>query len=190
MVSRMSSGSSRSTYIDGYLRLYAVNAVSLFTAFIANLFLLGHMSSRIPFHIAQPMTISGFFVASILLIGLVAAVPVKLQGPGQTLAQGYYYACMAAFIYMLIAILLSATLIGVYLGKYSREYKLTMAQRSLMFQTMTFVGYLLAAAAVYSRIEGWFFLDAVYFATVTLFTIGFGDFTPVRECILWRTVPY
>jgi len=143
-------------------------------ALLANLFLLGHMSSRIPFHIAQPMTISGFFISSILLIGLVAAVPSYLQHPGQTLSQGFYYACMAAAIYFIIAALLTVTLIGVYMGKYSREYKLTMAQRSLMWQTVTFVGYFLAAAAVYSHIEGWLYLDAVYFTIVTLFTIGFG----------------
>lgn len=132
------------------------------------------MSDRIRFSIAQPITILGFFLASIFLIGLVAATPVYLQNPGQTLAQGFYYACFAAFIYFVIASLLVFTLVGVYLGKYSRHYKLTMAQRSLMWQTMTFVGYLLASAAVYSRVEGWFYLDAVYFVTVTLFTIGFG----------------
>lgn len=154
--------------------LYAVNAVSLAVALIANLSLLGHMSDRIRFSIAQPVTIIGFYMASVILIGLVIATPIHLQSQGKTLSQGFYYACFAAFIYFVIASLLLLTLLGVYLGKYSRHYKLTMTQRSLMWQTMTFVGYLLASAAVYSRIEGWFYLDAVYWVTVTLFTIGFG----------------
>lgn len=62
--------------------------------------------------------------------------------------------------------------------KFSRGYKLTMSQRSLMLQTLLFLGYLLAAGAVYSNIEDWEYLDAVYYVNVTLFTIGFGDFSP------------
>lgn len=47
-----------------------------------------------------------------------------------------------------------------------------------MVQTIAFIGYILAAAAVYSRIEGWDFLDAVYWTDVTILTIGFGDYAP------------
>lgn len=47
-----------------------------------------------------------------------------------------------------------------------------------MVQTIAFIGYILAAAAVYSRIEGWDFLDAVYWTDVTILTIGFGDYEP------------
>ena len=47
-----------------------------------------------------------------------------------------------------------------------------------MVQTMAFIGYILAAAAVYSRVEGWDFLDAVYWTDVTILTIGFGDYAP------------
>lgn len=136
------------------------------------------MTGRVRFGFTQPVTILSFFIASFLLVGIVAAVPRTLQGPGQTLAQAFYYATMAAGIYFILGCLMTATTYGVRFGRYSREYKLTMAQRSLMFQTTTFMGYVLCSAAVYSRIEGWFFLDAVYWATVTLFTIGYGDFAP------------
>ncbi len=47
-----------------------------------------------------------------------------------------------------------------------------------MVQTIFFIVYLLAAAAVFARIEGWKFLDAVYWTDVTIFTIGYGDFVP------------
>lgn len=136
------------------------------------------MTARLPYGLSQPVTLFGYFGASFLLIGIVAAVPRKLQSPGQTLAQGFYYAAMAAVIYFILGCLLLATTYGVFVRQFSREYKLTMSQRALMVQTTLFVGYLLAAAAVYARIEGWFFLDAVYWVTVTLFTIGFGDFAP------------
>lgn len=47
-----------------------------------------------------------------------------------------------------------------------------------MVQTIAFIGYILAAAAVYSRIEGWDYLDAVYWTDVTILTVGFGDYAP------------
>jgi potassium channel subfamily K len=43
---------------------------------------------------------------------------------------------------------------------------------------MSFITYLLLGALVYSHIEGWEYLNAVYWADVTLLTIGLGDFSP------------
>lgn len=162
-------------------RLIAVNAVSLLIAVVANLALILQMVGRIPFGVGHSMTIIGWYLASLLLIGLVAAVPGHLQlplGETRTFSQAYYYACFSAALYFVLSTMMVVTAYGVYIGNYSKEYKLTIAQRALMFQTVTFLGYLLAAAAVYARIEGWNFLDAVYWIDVTLFTIGFGDFAP------------
>lgn len=53
-----------------------------------------------------------------------------------------------------------------------------MSQRTLMLQTISFLVYLLSGAAVFSRVEGWKYLDAVYWADYTLLTVGIGDFSP------------
>lgn len=164
-----------------YCRLIAVNAVSLAIAIIANLALLANNFGRLPFRFAQPITILGWYISSLMLIGLVAAAPAHLplqSAQNRTFSQAYYYAILAAALYFLCASLLVATTIGVYLGRYSNDFKMTFSQRTLMVQVLLFLGYLLAAAAVYARIEGWDFLDAVYYIDVTLFTIGFGDFSP------------
>ena len=161
--------------------MYAVNAVSLIVAVATNFVFLAHMGSRLRFSIAQPITIAGWYSASSLLIGLVAAAPSHLllpTGDDRTFSQAYYYAILAAAIYFVLASMLVMTCLGVYLGRYSRDIKLTFSQRTLMVQTILFLAYLLAAAAVYSRVEGWEFLDAVYWADVTIFTIGYGDFSP------------
>jgi potassium channel subfamily K len=70
------------------------------------------------------------------------------------------------------------TVYGAYRGHYDKEFQLTMSQRTLMLQTISFLVYLLAGAAVYSHIEGWAFLDAVYWADFTLLTVGIGDYAP------------
>lgn len=161
--------------------LLAVNAVSLALALVANVALLGQMVDRIPFRIGAPVTIVGWYASSFMLIGLVAAAPAHLPLPAGTLStfsQAFYYACFAGALYFILSTMLSITACGVWMWHFSRGFQLTMNQRSLMLQTIMLLGYLLAAGAVYSSIEGWIYLDAVYFINVTLFTIGFGEFTP------------
>lgn len=165
----------------GASRLYVVIAIALAIAILANLALFGHMTNRVKFSVAVPLTIVGFYISSFLLIGLVAAAPKYLPlpaGENRTFSQAYYYGILAAAIYFIIATMMIFTARGVYIGHYTRYFKLTTAQRTLMLQVMLFLGYMLAAAVVYWDIEGWQFLDAVYFVDVTLFTMGFGDFSP------------
>ena len=161
-------------------RLLAVNGISLVIAIIANLALLLNMARRISFTVAQPITIFGWYISSILLIALVAAAPSKLQidDPYHIFSGAFYYAIMAAVLYFTVSSLMVLTVFGVYKGNYSREFKLTMSQRTLMIQTISFLVYLLAGAAVFSKIEGWRYLDTVYWADVTLLTVGFGDMAP------------
>ncbi len=162
--------------------LIAVNAVSLTFALIANLSLLLNMARRLRFEIAQPITIIGFWMASILLIILVAIAAHDFHKPGvahQALTQAYYYGIFAAGLYQIISFLMCITVWGAYKGHYSREFKLTMSQRTLMLQTISFLVYLMLGALIYSHIEGWQFLDAVYWADFTSLTIGIGDdYTP------------
>lgn len=163
-------------------RLIAVNAISLVCALIANMSLLLNMARRVPFQVAQPITIIGFWTASILLIALIAVASHHFHAVGvknQALTQAYYYAIFAAGLYQIISYLMCVTVYGAYKGYYSREFKLTVAQRTLMLQTISFLTYLLLGALVFSHVEGWKFLDAVYWADFTTLTIGIGaDYTP------------
>ncbi|KAI1619708.1 potassium channel-like protein [Exophiala viscosa] len=180
------SPESEGTHISDPAWLLAVNAVSLAIAVVANLFLLGQMTDRISYTRAAPCFISGWYVSSLLLLGLIAATPTHLPLPANTTAtysQAFFYGIFACVIYFILASMLLTTAINMKFRPppFSHTFKLTMSQRSLMLQTMLFCGYLLAAGAVYSRVEGWDFLDAVYFVNVTLFTIGLGDYHPLTH---------
>lgn len=77
---------------------------------------------------------------------------------------------------------------GAMKGYYPKDFQLTTSQRTLMLQTIMFLVYLLVGALVFSTVEGWDFLDAVYWADVTLFTVGFGDYsaaTPLGRGLLF-----
>lgn len=172
----------------------AINAISLVAALIANASLLLNMARRLRFSIAQPVTIAGFMLAAILLIADMAALtasptyrlteaanPLALPAGHHALSSAFYYAIFAAAIYVIISVLMCLTVYGANAGHYEKEFRLTASQRTLMLQTMSFVTYLLLGALVFSHVEEWEFLDAVYWADVTLLTVGIGDYSPATH---------
>lgn len=161
--------------------------MSLVFALIGNGSLLLNMSRRLKFTIAQPITIIGFLMAGLLLIVDMAVITSSptyfLTGRNapdarHALTSAYYYAIFAAVFYIIIGLLMCLTVYGALKEYYERDFRLTPSQRTLMLQTMSFMAYLLLGALVFSKIEGWNYLDAVYWADVTLLTVGLGDYSP------------
>ena len=151
------------------------------------------MARRIRFAIAQPIIIIGWYISSVLLVGIVIAFGALMDNmnkSGRVYTQAYFYGIYAAGIYFIIASLLTVTAYGAYRNHYSREYRLTTSQRTLMLQTIVFCVYLLGGSAVYAKIEGWRFLDAVYWADYTLLTIGIGNFVPKTHLGRGLLFPY
>lgn len=163
--------------------LIAINSISLAFALCANMALLLNMSRRLSFAIAQPVTVIGFYLASFLLIALVAvaSTPIFRIQPIEehALSQAYYYGIMAAGIYFIIASFMAFTAFGAWQGHYAKDFRLTASQRTLMLQTISFMVYLLVGALVFSTVENWNFLDGVFWANFTLLTVGLGgEFVP------------
>lgn len=173
-------------------RLLANNGVSLGLALIANFALLLNMARRLSFSIAQPITIIGWYLSSIFLIADLAGIihVVKIPGERRALTQAFYYAVFAAGLYFIIASLMVFTVYGAWKGHYSKEFKLSMSQRTLMLQTISFMIYMIGGAGVYAKIEGWMFLDALYFTNYTLLTIGIGDYAPQTHLGRGLLFPY
>ncbi|KAJ5613689.1 hypothetical protein N7528_007343 [Penicillium herquei] len=184
---------------DGYLDVKdpkwvtGVNSISLVCALVANLFLSLNMARRIRFSLAQPVIVIGWFISSALLIAILVPFGVLMYKPENSTrvySQAYFYGAFAAGVYFVIACLMLVTAYGARKGYYSREYKLSNSQRTLMLQTIVFCFYLLSGSAVYAKVEGWRFLDAVYFADYTLLTIGVGNITPATHLGRGLLFPY
>ncbi len=59
--------------------------------------------------------------------------------------------------------------------------------RGLLFAS---AGIVTIGTVVYHYIEGWSWLDSLYFSTITLTTIGFGDFAPQTDAGKIFTIIY
>ncbi|KAF5526267.1 Outward-rectifier potassium channel TOK1 [Colletotrichum aenigma] len=181
------------TFVPDPKWLIIVNAIQLAIAIVSNVFLLLNMARRVRFSLAQPITIVGWYLSAICLIALnaTASGPLVIEPREEYInSQAFYYGMFAAILYFVTASLMVVTVYGAYTRHYAEDFQLTTAQRTLMLQTILFLLYLLLGALVFSTIEDWPYLDAVYWADVTLFTVGFGDFaaaSPLGRALL---IPY
>jgi potassium channel subfamily K, other eukaryote len=96
----------------------------------------------------------------------------------------------AAILYFFDASLMALTFWGVSSGHYGKDFMLTFSKRTLMLQTIMFQLYLLIGAYVFSKVEDWNYLDAIYWADVTFFTVGFGDYAPTTTLGRALLMPY
>jgi len=56
-----------------------------------------------------------------------------------------------------------------------------MSVKKIWSAFMIFVVILLAGTLIYHEIEGWSYLNSLYFTTMTVTTVGYGDFVPLTD---------
>lgn len=170
--------------------LVGVNASQLLVGLIGNLVLLLNFAQRVRYVIAQVTTISCWYFSSFSLLALVAATETTLR-PADTpkrnygFSQSFYYGIMSLVLYFIISTLLVWNLLGALLfHKYRASFAtLTISQRTLMLQTVSYSLYLAMGAGVFGRCEGWGFVNALYWADYTLLTIGLGTDFPLKTTL-------
>ncbi len=110
--------------------------------------------------------------------------------PGQTYSQGFWYAIIAAVLYLIGSMILMVNMLGYFLGHYPQHFDLDDDQRTLILQTMMFFFWLAGGAAVFSKVCLWSYADALYFCDVTVLTIGFGDYVAPNDPGRGLVFPY
>ncbi|KAK9485198.1 hypothetical protein V1527DRAFT_144244 [Lipomyces starkeyi] len=128
------------------------------------------------------ITICCWCCSAIMLFSLVGVVirhnPSISEQETVYLSQGFFYGIFAAALYVCISILLAIYTCSAHSVHLSPEDRRAVENTPLMVQTMVFEIHLVGGGAVFSTIEGWSFMDAVYFADYTILTIGIGNITP------------
>ncbi|KAJ6541974.1 hypothetical protein DFH09DRAFT_1263210 [Mycena vulgaris] len=123
--------------------LIAVNGLSLAMSLIANVVLLANFGHLLRYSVAQPLTIGLWYLSALLLIIPLGLTHTALRLPGAT-------------VYMILPSLLIANAMGAYVfHAYPPSFNaLTVPQRTLMLQTIVYVLYLAAGAAVFAACRG------------------------------------
>lgn len=170
----------------------ALNGASLACGFVGNMFLLFNFTRRVRYIVALPMTIILWYFATGILMGITISMNefVPPRRPEQTYSQGFWHAVIAAVLYLVSSMMLMLNMLGYFLGHYPQHFELTDEQRNLILQTMMFFLWLAGGAGVFARVEGWSFVDSLYFCDVTILTVGFGDFHPSSDTGRGLVFPY
>jgi potassium channel subfamily K, other eukaryote len=170
------------TALTSLIRCIALNIASLVCGFVGNLFLLFNFTKRIRYIVALPATIILFYFACGILIGITSSMAIYVPPrQGEVYSQGFWHAVIAACLYLFCSMILMINMLGYFLGHYPQHFTLTDEQRNLILQTMMFFLWLAGGAAVFGKVEGWSYVDSLYFCDVSILTIGFGDFYPTSN---------
>ena len=180
------------------IRALAINGLSLAFGIAANTSLLLTFLRRIPYQVSQPFTLIAWLLSATLLLALIIVYALCPSLQPRKIndfiwSQSWYYAIMSTILYFLISFMLANNLWGAYVqDHYPPGLRgLTHSQRSLMLQSILYMVYLGGGAALFAHLEGWRFLDGIYWADYTLLTIGIGsDFSPKTTAARVALIPY
>jgi potassium channel subfamily K, other eukaryote len=81
--------------------------------------------------------------------------------PLQTYSQGFWYAVIAAVLYLFCSVILMINMLGYALGHYTQHFELSDEQQTLILQTMMFFVWLAVGGAIFSNTCGWSFTDGI-----------------------------
>lgn len=141
-----------------------------------------------------------WYIATGILIGITVSMELHVPPvrPNQTYTQGFWYAVIAACMYLVCSMLLMVNMLGYFLGHYPQHFQLSESQRTLILQTMLFFVWLAGGGGLFSYVEkhygngdfNWDYVNALYFCDVTILTVGFGDLYATSDIARGLLFPY
>ncbi|KAF9883379.1 Potassium channel [Aspergillus nanangensis] len=169
-----------------------LNATSLACGIAGNIFLLFNFTRVVRYIIALPVSI----VLWALSMGILTGITISIDkydppaAPNEIYTQAYWYAVIAAAQYFFLTTILIINITGYLLGHYPQYFALSDHQRTLILQTTALGVWLVIGAAVFQRVIGISFAEALYFSDVTILTLGFGDVTAKTSVARGLVFPY
>ncbi|KAH7110131.1 hypothetical protein B0J11DRAFT_448573, partial [Dendryphion nanum] len=141
------------------------------------------------------VTAIGLFIQCFGLAGILIATRVLMKqrktSEHSKFGQAYYYAIFSSGLSCITLLCVLLHGLGVIRKYYARRSKWGTIEKALFRQSVALTTYLLIGAIIFAHIEGWSFLNAVFWADFTLLTIGLGgEFTPKTALGRGLALPY
>lgn len=140
------------------------------------------------------VTVIGWLVSAIILFSLVGIEVRQHQqtqsGDALVYTQNFFAGIMSAGLYLVVAVLLSIYIVSMQVSPLGPADRRKVECTSIVLRVIIFAILLLGGAALYSTIEGWSLMDALYFTNYTLLTIGLGNLVPRTHLGRSLLIPY
>ncbi|KAF8594433.1 voltage-gated potassium channel [Ceratobasidium sp. AG-I] len=169
-----------------------LSGLSLGFSVIANALLVVRFSLRgANWRIATRISIVCWIVKVVTaIVNLVVFGALTRNQPGFSYGEGFWSAVISLLAAGIILALLLLHWVVEFKAKPSEnagpetpahtKLQIRVAGRHFMLQNTMLISLIAFTALIYSKIEGWTYLQGIYFTTVTVLTIGFGDFYPTK----------
>lgn len=172
-----------------------LSAIGLLFNLVANALLVLRFSTDGKYwEIATRLSLGCWIVKTILAVtNLIVFGIFSRNAPGFHYEEGFWCAvvsvCGAGIISLLL--LFHYLFQGTSRSSDSEESKkIRVSGRHFMLSIISLITMLGVEALIFSKIEGWAYLDGIYFSVVSMLTIGFGDFEPTQTATRVLLFPF
>ncbi|PWN22633.1 hypothetical protein BCV69DRAFT_280225 [Microstroma glucosiphilum] len=156
-----------------------LSAVGLATSIIANALLVLRFTVHLPkaWRLAIVVSTVGWLMKTILAVAnLITFGALTRNTAGYAYDEGFWCAVLSVILAGFISFLLLFHVI--FHDNDLPDEEIRFQGRAFITSELTLFALIALEALIFSQIEGWAFLDGIYFTVVSLLSIGFGDFSP------------
>lgn len=155
-----------------------LNIASLLVGFCANILLVLNFNHTLKYTFAQVGSILAWLLAAIILaIDLILCYKVDYFKVYEQ-STGYYYGVFTCGVYVVVFGLLAINYLGYLLKEYDATFNMDESQRGLMIHTVMMGAWICLGGLIFKALMDISYANSMYFSTVTVLTIGFGDLVP------------
>ncbi|CCF55582.1 hypothetical protein KAFR_0A01440 [Kazachstania africana CBS 2517] len=155
--------------------LFVVNVMSLVFGFVSNIVLILHYFKKLSYLKSQIINIVGWTIAGGILLIDVVICSAHFMKAGEHRSIGFWYACITSGLYLGCTLTLTLHFIGYKLKKYPPTFNLLPNERNIMIFTVVMSIWLIWGPGLFSGLLSISWGNALYFCTVAVLTVGFGD---------------
>lgn len=164
---------------------YVVNSISVCLAMVSNGFLLFNYRKTVRYTYCQVISISGWFIASIMLTTLIIVYHWWFYhnhyDDEYRLGFGFWFAIITVVLHFFNFSLLALNELGFLLKKYKPVFNIDHVQSSLIIQTLCICIWVGVGAGVFTRLINLDLAESLFYCVMSIVTIGYQGIVPATK---------